>query len=219
MGDKAANVFEPKKRSALAEHFFAWAWGHAHGPLEKHYGVLKRDLFAEVKGRVLEIGPGAGINLGHFRKDVQIIGVEPNVFMHPMLRASAEAAGIQLEIVLGYAEALPVPDASVDAVVSTLVLCSVFEPERVLAEVLRVLRAGGRFYFIEHVAAPSGSPLRRLQDWIAPLWRHMGDGCNPNRETWRLVEAAGFSEVRLEKRYIRVPLHPVRPHILGSAVK
>lgn len=206
-------------RSKLAERIFAWLWGHAHNQLEKVYGKPKVALFSGLSGRVLEIGPGAGINLEHYPKDIQLTGVEPNVFMHPLLRDAAHKTGIAIEIVEGYAETLPMEDAVFDAIVSTLVLCSVFEQERVLREVLRVLRPGGKFYFIEHVAAPQGTRLRGVQDWIAPFWRCVGDGCNPNRETWQTLQQAGFSSLELEHRSFRVPLIPVRPHILGIATK
>ena len=214
-----SSTFRAPKRRRWAERAFAWAWGHAHGPLEHYYGPLKAMLFADLHGGVVEIGPGAGINLAHYPKGIHLTGVEPNPFMHPRLHAAAIEAGHAIEIVEGYAEALPIEDQSVDAVVSTLVLCSVYEPALVLAEVLRVLRPGGRFYFLEHVAAPAGTGLRRVQDGVAPLWRRFGDGCNPNRDTAKYLAQAGFSEVHAEHRRIPVPLFPVTPHLLGTAVK
>ncbi len=212
-----SNKFNVTKRSAMVERLFAWIWGHAHRPLEKYYGEPKNVLFQGLAGRVLEIGPGAGINLEHYPKDIHLTGVEPNVFMHPRLRDAAATTGLPMEIVEGYAEELPLEDASFDAVVSTLVLCSVFEQARVLQEIRRVLRPGGTFYFIEHVAAPPGTRLRRVQDWLAPMWRCTCDGCNPNRETWIALEAAGFTSLNLEHRRIGVPILPVKTHILGTA--
>jgi ubiquinone/menaquinone biosynthesis C-methylase UbiE len=94
------------------------------------------------------------------------------------------------------AERIPLPDASVDAVAATLVLCSVADQGRVLAEVRRVLRPGGRFVFFEHVAAPAGTWSRRLQRCWAVLSRRLDAGCDPGRDTWRSIEAAGFREVR-----------------------
>lgn len=214
-----ASAFHAPTRPRWAERAFAWAWGHAHGPLERYYGAIKQDLFTSLTGRVLEIGPGAGINLRHFPKDTQLIGVEPNPFMHPRLQAAAAEAGHRMEVLEGYAENLPLEEASVDAVVSTLVLCSVHDPARALAEVRRVLRPGGRFYFLEHVAAPQGAGLRRVQDAIAPVWRCLGDGCNPNRDTAASIQMAGFTSVAMEARRIPVPLFPVTPHIFGVATR
>jgi len=212
-------AFHPEKRPAWSEHLFAWAWARAATPLEKSYGRIKEQLFRDLSGEVVEIGPGAGINLRHFPKAVHVRGIEPNAFMHPYLRAEAEAQGIQLSIDSGHAEAIGLPDESVDAVVSTLVLCSVFNPELALTEIRRVLKPGGRFYFIEHVAAPRGSVMRRAQDFLAPAWRRIGDGCHPNRETAPLLRAAGFTRVDIEERRIKNPFIIVAPHILGTATK
>jgi ubiquinone/menaquinone biosynthesis C-methylase UbiE len=82
---------------------------------------------------------------------------------------------------------------------------------------LRVLKPGGRFLFIEHVAAPQGTRLRTAQRWLRPLWKRIADGCHPDRETGELIEQAGFAEVRFEK--FRLPLGPVGPQIAGCARK
>ena len=129
----------------------------------------------------------------------------------------ASEHGLRLEVVPGVAEHLPLPDASADAVVSTLVLCWVASPSAVLAEVRRVLRPGGSFYFVEHVAAPEGTALRRLQRLLRGPWGLMADGCRPDRETVRAIEAAGFAEVRVER--FEAPLGLIRPHAMGVAVR
>jgi len=115
-----------------------------------------------VPNYVLEIGPGAGPNLAYFSPHIRWVGIEPNPFMHPYLRRQAERLNRTVEIRDASAERVPLQDNSVDAVVSTLVLCSVKDVSGALQEILRVLRPGGRFVFIEHVAAPPGTWLRRL---------------------------------------------------------
>jgi ubiquinone/menaquinone biosynthesis C-methylase UbiE len=122
-----------------------------------------------------------------------------------------------IEVQSSTGDALPVADESVDAVSSTLVLCCVISQRRALQEVLRVLKPGGRLLFIEHVAAPEGSWLRHTQNLLTPLWRRLGDGCHPNRETSAEVESAGFENVDYER--ITAPAFIVSPHIVGIARK
>lgn len=177
----------------------------------------KRALFSDLHGTVLEIGPGAGPNLRYYPPDAHWIGVEPNLHMHPYLQAEATRLGREITIETSTADLLPVPDDSVDAVVSTLVLCTVPDVAATLAEIQRVLKPGGHFLFIEHVAAPSGSRLRRLQGWIRPLWSALADGCRPDRDTGAALDAAGFKRVRYQPFNVPAPI--IRPHIMGVATK
>lgn len=177
----------------------------------------RRELLGGLAGKVLEIGPGTGVNLAYMPDGVYWLGLEPNPYFHPHLKRALELRGLPGEILLGQAEAIPLPQGSVDAVVATLVLCSVEEPRKALAEILRVLRPGGRFVFLEHVAAPRDSCLRRAQDLLCPLWAFLGDGCHPNRETLALIREAGFARVEAED--FALPLSLVAPHVAGVAWK
>ena len=127
------------------------------------------------------------------------IGVEPNPFFHDRLRARGERLGIDVDVRAATAEALPVADQSVDAVISSLVLCSVRDPEAALREVRRVLRPGGRFVFVEHVAAPHGTGCASRSAPCARSGGALSDGCHPDRDTGRLIEAAGFADVDLRR--------------------
>jgi ubiquinone/menaquinone biosynthesis C-methylase UbiE len=196
---------------------FAWAMskaGPAHGQLVYRH---KRALFGGLQGTVLEIGPGTGANLAFFRPEIRWIGHEPNLHMHPYLRQEARRLGLAIEILGTGSEQIPLADCSADAVVSSLVLCSVRSLEQTIAEIQRVLRPGGQFAFIEHVAAPRGSPTRVLQDLITPVWRMVGDGCHPNREILPKLQQAGFSRLQVEEFTIPVPI--AGPHIAGLATR
>lgn len=208
-----------RRHRGLRSRFFAWAWSHVGRSLEREYGPFKAPLLGGVPGEVVEIGPGAGINFQHYPKGTLVHAVEPNVHMHPYLERAAAEAGVSIQCREGHAEALPFPDASVEAVVSTLVMCSVDHPARAMAEVHRVLKPGGRFIFIEHVAARPGTWLRKAQNFFAPLWVHIGDGCHPNRDTAALLQQAGFSLVDIDARYITNSFILVWPHIMGQAIK
>ncbi|MCG8352125.1 MAG: class I SAM-dependent methyltransferase [Chloroflexales bacterium] len=186
-----------------------------------HYEPLvagrKRVLFAALHGNVLEIGPGAGPNMQYYPRDIHWIGVEPNPYMHPYLRWFADRRGLEAEIHQCTADKMELPAASVDAVVSTLVLCSAPQQRRTLNEIVRVLKPGGQFIFVEHVAAPRGTRMRLLQNLIQPVWTIVADGCCPNRETWATIEQAGFGRVQIE--HFSLPFGPFGPHIAGIAYK
>ena len=86
-----------------------------------------------------------------------------------------------------------------------------------LAEVKRVLKPGGRFAFVEHVAAPPHTRTRRVQNAVRPVWQVLGDGCQPNRDTAAAIRAAGFAHVEIKD--MRLPFPVVGPHIAGFAVR
>jgi ubiquinone/menaquinone biosynthesis C-methylase UbiE len=179
---------------------------------------LKRSLFGHLQGRVLEIGPGAGANLAYFPTNIHWIGVEPNRFAHPDIRQQAERYGLKnIELYGQQAEQLPVEDSSLDAVVSTYVLCSVTDIDTTLNDIQRVLKSGGKFVFMEHVAATDGTCTRTIQDGITPIWKTVFDHCHPNRKTWISLEKAGFATVDYQTFRLSIPV--VSPHIAGVATR
>ncbi|MBE9129603.1 MULTISPECIES: class I SAM-dependent methyltransferase [unclassified Coleofasciculus] len=200
------------------KRLFAWLMAHGTAKYEAQMADQKQALFSNLHGNVLEIGPGTGPNLSYYPPDIHWIGIEPNPFMHSYLRREAERLGLDIDLRPGTAERLDVEDNSIDAVVSTLVLCSVDNLAVTLQEVLRVLKPGGRFFFLEHVAAPQGTGLRRVQHWVQPLWKILGDGCRPDRETWVALEEAGFERVDYQHFRADIPAI-VSPQIIGVATK
>lgn len=177
----------------------------------------KRDLFSELSGTVLEIGAGTGANLEFLPEDIQYITLEPSLAMQDYLESEAARHGITVEIRTGIAEDIPLEDQSVDYVISTLVLCSVQDVPDVVAEIHRVLKPGGKFMFLEHVAAPEKTWTRRWQNLTTPAWKIIGDGCHLNREPWKAVEMAGFSQIDID--HFTLPVGLSAPHISGVAVK
>lgn len=190
-----------------------WAAGRMH----RTYGARKESLFADLPDTVMEIGPGAGANFRYYRPGTRVIAVEPASQMHGLLRREAERRGIELEIHSTPAESMPLDDASVDAVVSTLVLCSVSDPRGVLGEVRRVLRPGGQFIFIEHVASDPGTRLHRLQGWLRRPWAWVCEGCELRRNTGAIIRAAGFDSVDEERFRAFWRGWPISPHVAGIA--
>lgn len=199
------------------KRLFAWLLANFNDDYEKWISDRKQALFASLQGSVLEIGPGTGVNLAYYPPSIDWIGIEPNPYMHPYLQEKADALGINIVLRQGVAEKIEAADNSVDAVVSTLVLCSVPNLHQTLQEIVRVLKPGRRFYFIEHVAAPKNTSTRRVQEFVLPLWKVLADGCHPNRETGLALANAGFAELHLEE--IKAPFPVVSPHIIGTATK
>lgn len=205
-------------RRGLAQRFFAWAHSQGEsGDYDETIAPYKRKLFTDLSGTVLEIGAGTGENFAFYPAGIHWIGVEPNFYMQEHLLQRAKESRIDGELKTGVAEKLPATDASIDAVVSTLVLCSVSDQSAVLKEILRVLRPGGQFMFIEHVAAADHSGLWWTQKILKPAWKFAADGCNPDRETADAIQRAGFSHVEIEP--FRAPLPIASPHIAGKAIK
>jgi len=202
----------------IRQRVFAWALARFNKRYEQFAVKYKEKLFADLSGVVLEIGPGTGANLRYFvQPGIRWIGVEPNRFMERYLEKEAKRLGMHIDLRTGLAHELPVEDNSVDVVAGTLVLCCVRDPQLSLKEVIRVLKPGGRFLFIEHVAAPRGTWLRFLQGCVRPIWSQLGDGCHPDRETWLALEAAGFDKLTYER--VVAPSLIVSPQIVGVAVK
>jgi ubiquinone/menaquinone biosynthesis C-methylase UbiE len=169
-------------------------------------------------GRVVEIGAGTGLNIAHYPEEVaELVLSEPEPGMRRRLARRLERRGRGARIVDAPAERLPLADASVDTVVSTLVLCTVGEPESALREIARVLRPGGQLLFIEHVRA-SSHLLAACQDKLLGPWRRFGGGCTCNRPTLELMRACGFTVAADDAVWRGMPAI-VHPLIVGRATR
>lgn len=180
----------------------------------------RRQLLEPVAGEVVEIGAGTGLNLPHFTDAVQRLVITDPLQANLDRTAGrlGEVVADRVELKVGAAEAIPLPDASVDWVVSTLVFCSVGDLELALAEVRRVLRPGGGFVFCEHVASSDPGILRRQQRW-EPLWRRVAGNCHLTRRTGEAILAAGFEPEVLRRQDMRKAPALVRPTVRGIVRK
>jgi ubiquinone/menaquinone biosynthesis C-methylase UbiE len=180
---------------------------------------MRAELVAEASGRTLELGAGTGLNLAHYSDAVtELVLTEPDPYMARKLRgrlADEPPAAGSVEVVEAPAEALPFDDASFDTVVSTLVLCTVEDPEAAVGELKRVLKPGGRLLYLEHVRG-SGERLVRWQDRLERPWGWVAAGCHPNRPTAATLAAAGF-EMDPERGTLPKAPPLVRPMIRGAA--
>lgn len=185
----------------------------------KAFGRHKTEAIGAMTGTVVELGPGTGANMRYYAPGVRVIAVEPNPGMHDRLRAAADEHEVDIEIRTLRGESIDVDDETADGVVGTLLLCGVDDPHAVVAEARRVLKPGGTYFFTEHVAAPAGSFTRRLQDVMLRPHRWMFNGCETNRETGPLLEAAGFSSVEITEHVGSPAEAYLRHRIVGTAIK
>ena len=175
-------------------------------------------LVGNARGRVVEIGAGTGLNIAHYPDGIaELVLTEPDAAMRRTLARRLQRHGRVARIVDAPAERLPRADASVDTVVSTLVLCTVNDPERTLGEIARVLRPDGQLLFIEHVRASSRF-LAACQNYLLQPWRRFAGGCHCNRATAELMRARGFAVSAADDVWRGMPAI-VHPLIVGRATR
>ena len=156
---------------------------------------------AGLSGEIVEIGFGSGLNLPAYPPDVTAVyAVEPSGTARRLAEDRVAEATALVEHVALRGESIPLADASCDGALSTFTLCTIPDVEAALAEVLRVVKPGGRFHFLEHGAAPDDA-VARWQRRIEPFQKRFADGCHLTRRPVELVEAAGFVVERSESRY------------------
>jgi ubiquinone/menaquinone biosynthesis C-methylase UbiE len=196
---------------------FARCYARVGHLMDAEIGGHRRRLLAGLTGRVLEVGAGNGLNFPHYPATVtELLAVEPEPYLRRMAEAAARQAPVPIRVVAGTAEALPTPDEAVDAVVASLVLCTVADPDQAVAEIRRVLRPGGRLCFYEHVRA-TDPRLAHWQDRLQRPWGWLVGGCHPNRDTVAAITAAGLRVVQLDRFDLRAMPRLARPHVLGVA--
>jgi ubiquinone/menaquinone biosynthesis C-methylase UbiE len=177
----------------------------------------RRVLLSQAHGKVVEIGAGTGVNIDKYPPAVtEVVLVEPEPPMATRLQRHLHRSTAPARVVRAPAESLPLPDASFDFAVSTLVLCTVRDQAQTLAELKRVLKPSGRLLFLEHVRSDDPG-LARWQDRFQPLWGHVGHGCNCNRATLDAIRLGGFAIDEVEHGGLPKAFPLVRPLIVGSA--
>ncbi|MFC9694740.1 class I SAM-dependent methyltransferase [Kribbella sp. NPDC056951] len=189
-------------------------------PSMDEYGVRehRKRLLAGLTGAVVEIGAGDGGNFAHYPPAVtQVLAVEPEPYLRGQAERAADTAPVPVQVVHGTADRLPLTDGSVDAVVASLVLCSVPDQSVALAEAKRVLRPDGELRFYEHVAAVPGRLQRVLDATGYPI---LSGGCHLHRDTATAITAAGFTITELDSfDFPATGFNPAASHILGRAVR
>lgn len=182
------------------------------------YGRSRAEALAGAEGRLLIVGLGPGHDLAHLPAEVtDVVAVEPEPSMRKYAARRVARAPVPTRLIGAVAEALPLPDASMDAALVALVLCSVPDPALAASELRRVLRPGSTLHVLEHVAASPDSRLRRWQNRLSPLWSRLAAGCQLTRDTRETLREAGFDTAQLRNTTVPVAPALVAPHLVGIA--
>jgi ubiquinone/menaquinone biosynthesis C-methylase UbiE len=177
-----------------------------------HLNERRARLLSGLSGKVLEVGVGTGANFQHYSEDIELIGIEPSPYMIPRAKKKKEVLLFPsritlLEIGCGYPEMEKlIAKNSLDAVVCTLVLCTIPDPSKALENFNRWLKPGGKLVILEHIRSHN-SARGKLQDMLNPVWKRVADGCNLNRPTDRLLADSGFQLIREERFKIGIPFY------------
>ncbi|MFJ5548831.1 class I SAM-dependent methyltransferase [Streptomyces sp. NPDC093225] len=209
-------------REPVHHPLFARAYARMSAQADAHAGVarIRAELLTGLSGRIIEIGAGNGRNFAHYPAAVaEVVAIEPERTLRRLAVRAALRAEVPVDVVPGVAEALPVKSEAFDGAVASLVLCSVRDLPRSLAEIHRVLRPGAELRFFEHGLAPGPNmaSFQRLLD--RTVWPRLCGGCHTSRDPVAAIEAAGFE--LLAQRSLRLPERgPAFPDsycVLGSA--
>jgi SAM-dependent methyltransferase len=188
--------------------------------MERENGAYRDEMLAGLSGRVVEVGAGNGMNFAHYPAGVEaVVALEPEPYLRERARVAAAGAAVPVTVQDGVASPLPLADHSFDAAVASLVLCSVSDPARAIAELRRVLRPGGELRFFEHVRSsrPRKARVQRTLDRTG-VWPALVGGCHTSRDTVAALEAAGFRLDRARRVDVGPAVNPANPHVVGAAV-
>lgn len=202
-----------------SQRWFAWLWKRLDASIDEAVEPAKDLVFQDLPNRIVEIGPGLGSNFKRYTPGTSLIAFEPNVYMHEGLVSAADRHGIRLDLRRSGVESMDLPDESQDVVVSSLTLCSVPERASAIAEIRRILAPGGRFLFVEHIAAPDRTFVARMQRVLRKPWAALADGCDLRSDVDTLLDEAGFSDVQRHVHGFGPIADPSRRTVYGYAVK
>ena len=209
----------PIRTPSARNRRFAPLWRLMDASIDEQIRPAKEAVFGDLPAQIVELGPGRGANFGYYPAGSRVIGFEPNPLFHDDLRAAAAEHLVDLDLWGTDLGAARLPDASQDAVVSTLVLCLVGDVAATLAEIHRILRPGGRFVFVEHVAERPGSMRSLYQRAVRRPWAAIADGCDTCADTVTHLDRSELEMTDARLEILGSRLDPTSLTYWGTAQK
>lgn len=165
---------------------------------DKDFEKYRMEVTSRANGTVLEIGFGSGLNLPYYANIGRLYALDPSRELYEFAWGRIKMASFPVGYLQASAESIPLPDGTIDSVVSTWCLCSIPHPEVALREILRVLKPGGEFLFVEHGKSPRPFVFK-VQNFLTPISKRVAGGCHMNRNIEKLVLDAGFEMLKIDK--------------------
>ncbi len=207
--------------AAVSHPLFARCFDRLSWLMEREVGAHRREMLAGATGRVVEVGAGNGMSFRHYPATVEeVIALEPEHYLRARAEEAARQAVVPVSVRDAVAEDLPLDAGGFDTAVASLVLCTVQDPARALAELRRVLKPGGQLRFFEHVRSDRQRKAR-VQTWLdrSGVWPRLAGGCHCAREIVRSIEAAGFEIERVHRVEVGPSWLPANPYVVGVATR
>ena len=163
----------------------------------------RKKIVPFAKGDVLEIGIGSGLNLPFYDLDQinKIWGLDPSEELNSMAEKVARDIDIDVDLIIGGAEEIPLPENSIDTILLTYTLCTIPKVKDSIKEIERVLKPSGSMFFCEHGLAPD-EKVAKWQQRLNPYWKKIAGGCNLNRDIPKIILDSSFKITKLETMYL-----------------
>jgi ubiquinone/menaquinone biosynthesis C-methylase UbiE len=175
-----------------------------HSACKKNPNMRQREkIIPLATGNVLEIGIGSGLNLPYYNNEQvnHLMAIDPSLELWKKNRVDPKSLPFDFEFIKAFAENIPSDNNSFDTVVITYTLCSITDINKTFEEIKRVLKPNGKLVFCEHGKAPDKA-IEKWQNFINPVWKRIGGGCNLNRDIPLIIENNGLKINALETMYL-----------------
>jgi len=215
-----SNVLRKVYDATWGKYVFAGMYDRFLARVERHgLSDKRKEMLAPAYGRTVELGTGTGLNLPHYPEAVtELVLTEPYPHMVAKLATKVRDHPKRVQLTVAGAEQLPFEDASFDTVVAAMIMCTVRDPDVVLAEIERILKPGGQYLFLEHVRNPDPK-IARKQDIVQLGWYWFGNECHCNRPTTETLRGSSLVIEDLKQDKMPGAWEFIEAMIIGRAIR